>query len=248
MSNKPSRQSSHSAKVRAASGSGRSNTLWIWIGLGVLVVAIALVAGFVGRSSDSGSNSGGSASASGGTVVPNGSLEYGSLDVTGTKLPDSPDPGATDTAIGQAIPTIAGQTFDESKITISPEGGKPQVILVVAHWCPHCQAEVPRIQDWLDTNGMPDDVKLTAIATANTDQRTNFPAGPWLRKEKWTVPTLLDDKNSDAGAALGVTGFPGFIVVGADGKVVYRTSGEITMAQWEQLLQAARTGTAPTGS
>lgn len=245
MSNKPSRQSSHSAKVRAASGSGRSNTMWWWIGLGVLVVVIGVVAIAVGRSSDSGSNSGGSASPSGGTVVPNGDLEYGSLDVTGTALPMSPDAGATDTAIGQAIPTIDGQTFDGSKITISPEGGKPQVILVVAHWCPHCQAEVPRIQDWLNTNGMPDDVELTAIATANTDQRTNFPAGPWLRKEGWSVPTLLDDKNSDAGAALGVSGFPGFIVVGADGKVVYRTSGEITMAQWEQLLQAARTGTAP---
>jgi thiol-disulfide isomerase/thioredoxin len=219
--------------------------MWLWIGLGVLVVVIGVAAIAIGRSSDSGSDSGGSASPSGGTVVPNGDLEYGSLDVTGTALPMAPDAGGTDTAIGQTIPTVDGQTFDGSKITIGPDG-KPQVILVVAHWCPHCQAEVPRIQDWLDTNGMPDDVKLTAIATANTDQRTNFPAGPWLRKESWSVPTLLDDKNNDAGAALGVSGFPGFIVVGADGKVVYRTSGEITMDQWEQLLQAARTGTAPT--
>jgi thiol-disulfide isomerase/thioredoxin len=245
VSNKPSRQSSHSAKVRAASGSGRSNTMWWWIGLGVLVVVIGVVAIAVGTSSDSGSNSGGTASASGGTVVPNGDLDYGSLDVIGTALPAAPDAGGTDTAIGQEIPTIQGQTFDGSKLTISPDG-KPQVILVVAHWCPHCQAEVPRIQDWLNTNGMPDDVQLTTLATANNDQRTNFPAGPWLRKEGWTVPTVIDDKNSDGMAALGVTGFPSFIVVGADGKVVFRTSGEITMAQWEQLLESARTGTAPT--
>jgi thiol-disulfide isomerase/thioredoxin len=131
-------------------------------------------------------------------------------------------------------------------VTISP-GGTPKVIMGIAHWCPHCQAEVPRIQDWLDQNGMPADVELVAVATSNDPSRTNFPAAPWLRKEGWSVPTMLDDKENAAALGLGVTGFPAFIVVDKDGKVVFRTSGEITMAQWESLLEAARTGTAPTG-
>lgn len=245
MSNKPSQRSSASAKVRAASGGGRSSTVWLWVGLVALVVVVGVVAILVGRSSDS-SASGGSSSPSGGTVVPNGDLDYGAIDVLGTKLADAPASGSgtADPALGETIPTIKGETFDGSQMTIAPDG-KPQIIMVVAHWCPHCQAEVPRLQDWLDQNGMPADVELVTVATSNDSSRVNFPAAPWLRKEGWSVPTMIDDKDSNAGQALGVTGFPTFIVVDADGKVVFRTSGEITMDQWASLLEAARTGTAP---
>lgn len=244
MSNKPSSKPQASAKVRAASGSGRGTSTWLWVGLVAVIVVIGIVAILAGRSSSSGSASGGSESKSGGTVVPNGDLEYGAVEVEGTALPPAPQSG-TDTAVGMTIPTVKGITFDESAVTISPDG-KPKIIMAVAHWCPHCQAEVPRLQDWLDQNGMPSDVELVAVATSNDPSRTNFPAAPWLRKEGWSVPTMLDDKESTAAQGLGVSGFPGFTVVGADGKVVFRTSGEITIAQWESLLEAARTGTAPT--
>jgi cytochrome c biogenesis protein CcmG, thiol:disulfide interchange protein DsbE len=245
VSNKPSSKPQASARVRAASGSGRSSATWLWVGLVALIVVVGVVAVLVGRSSSSGSDSGGSASPSGGTVVPNGDLEYGAVEVEGTALPTAPTSG-TDPAVGTTIPTVKGITFDESSVTISPDG-KPKVILAVAHWCPHCQAEVPRLQDWLDQNGMPADVELVAVATSNDPSRPNFPAAPWLRKEGWSVPTMLDDKESAAAQGLGVSGFPGFTVVDKDGKVVFRTSGEITMAQWEALLEAARTGVAPSG-
>jgi len=246
VSNKPSSKPQASAKVRAASGAGRSSSLWLWLGIVAVILVVGVVAVVVGRSSSSGSSSGGSSSRSGGTVVPNGSLQYGSLDVSGTALAQAPETaGATDPAVGQTLPTIDGQTFDTSRITIGPDG-KPQVVMVVAHWCPHCNAEVPKIQQWLDDNGMPADVGLVTLATANDPTRVNFPAGDWLRQKGWSVPTLLDDKSNAGAKALGVGGYPTFIVVGADGKVVFRTSGEITIPQWEQLLQAARTGTAPT--
>jgi thiol-disulfide isomerase/thioredoxin len=237
VSNKPSHHDSASAKVRAASGAGRSSTTWLWVGLAAVVVVIGVVAIVAGRASSSGS-SGGDSSRSGGTVVPKGDLEYGSIDVQGPALPVAPDSGS-----GTADPAL-GQTFDASPMTIAPSG-KPQVIIVAAHWCTHCQAEVPRLQSWLDQNQMPADVDLVALATGNTPTKPNFPAGPWLRKEGWSVPTMLDDKESHGGQALGVTGFPTFIVVDKDGKVVFRTSGEITMTQWESLLEAARTGQAP---
>ena len=244
MSNKPSRKTSPSAKVRAASASGRSSTVWWWVGLGVLVVVIAVVAVAVGRSSDSGSDAGGSASPSGGTVVPNGDLKYGTVTVSGTPLPKAGGAGA-DPAVGDTLPTITGETFDGSPITIGPDG-KPQVVMVVAHWCPHCGREVPKLQKWLDENGMPTDVELVTLATANDNTAPKFPAGDWLRKEKWSVPTLLDDEQSTGGQALGVSGYPYFIVVDAEGKVVFRTSGELTTEQFELLLEAARTGVAPT--
>ena len=74
----------------------------------------------------------------------------------------------------------------------------------------------------------------------------NFPAGDWLRKEGWSVRTMLDDKDDHGRSGPRRQRLPGFTVVDADGKVVFRTSGEITMDQWESLLEAARTGVAPT--
>ena len=185
-------------------------------------------------------------------MVPNGDFDFGSVEVQGTALPPAPrDPSEADPAVGQTLPTVIGQTFDGNGITISPDDGS-QIVMAVAHWCPHCQREVPLLQKWLDENGMPSDVKLTAVATSNSSAQPNFPAGPWLRKEGWSVPTMVDDKGNeadsvddkgnDAAAALGVSGFPYFAVIGPDGKVVQRASGELTIEQWEALLQAARTG------
>ena len=36
-----------------------------------------------------------------------------------------------------------------------PTDGKAKAIFFVAHWCPHCQAEIPRLSEWLKTHGLP---------------------------------------------------------------------------------------------
>ncbi len=241
MSNRPGKSKSASQRVRAASNAGKSkSTTWIWIAIVVVVVVVGVVAVVAGRGSKS---SGGGSAASGGTIVPNGKLDYGQVAVSGTALTPKPDSGA-DPMVGTVVPSVTGQQFDGKQLTISPNG-KPHIIMVVAHWCSHCQAEVPRVQKWLNASGMPADVDLVTVATSNDPAKGNFPAADWLRREKWSVPTIVDDKQSQAGAALGVSGFPYFIVTDAQGKVVYRTSGEITEDQWNALLEAARTGKAP---
>ncbi len=241
MSNRPGKSKSASQRVRAASNAGKSkSTAWIWIAIVVVVVVVGVVAVVAGRGSKS---SGGGSAASGGTIVPNGKLDYGQVAVNGTNLTPMPDSGA-DPMVGTVIPSVTGQQFDGKQLTIAADG-KPHIIMVVAHWCPHCQAEVPRIQGWLNASGMPADVELVTVATSNDPAKGNFPASDWLRREKWSVPTIVDDKQNQAGAALGVSGFPYFLVTDAQGKVVYRTSGEKTEAEWNALLAAARTGKAP---
>jgi len=241
VSNRPGKSKSASQRVRAASNAGKGkSTAWIWIVVVGVVIAVGIVAIVAGRGT---SSSGGSASPSGGTVVPSGKLDYGQVVVSGTALTPKPESGA-DPMVGTVVPSVTGQQFDGKQLTISADG-KPQIIMVVAHWCSHCQAEVPRVQKWLDKDGMPADVELVTVATSNDPAKGNFPAADWLRREKWSVPTIVDDKQGQAGAALGVSGFPYFIVTDAQGKVVYRTSGEITEDQWNALLVAARTGKAP---
>jgi thiol-disulfide isomerase/thioredoxin len=241
VSNRPGKSKSASQRVRAASNAGKGkSTTWIWIAIVGVVIAVGIVAIVAGRGT---SSSGGSASPSGGTVVPAGKLDYGQVSVSGTALTPKPDSGA-DPMVGSIIPTVIGQQFDGKQLTIAPNG-KPHIIMVVAHWCSHCQAEVPRVQKWLNASGMPADIDLVTVATSNDPAKGNFPAADWLRREQWSVPTIVDDKQSQAGSALGVSGFPYFIVTDAQGKVVYRTSGEITEDQWNALLEAARSGKAP---
>lgn len=240
MSNKPSRTASHSSRVNQAANAGQGRGVVLWIALAAVVVVAGIVAIGVSRSSSS-SSAGGQASPSGGTVVPSGSVEQGAVEVTGAALPPAGASGSSgaDPAVGMTIPTVVGQTFDGAPLTIAPTG-RPMIILGVAHWCPHCQAEVPRLQEWLDANGMPSDVELVTVATATDATRPNYPPGAWLRTEGWSVPTLADDRDANAAAAYGIAGFPAFVVVGADGKVLARASGELTVAQWEQLLTLAR--------
>jgi thiol-disulfide isomerase/thioredoxin len=206
----------------------------------VVVVALAAIIAIAVSGGSGNDVQGGSASPAGGTVVPEGDLDYGRVQVSGTALGQLARGGA-DAAAGEEIPTITGEAFDGSPMTIGPDG-TPKVIMALAHWCPHCRAEVPRVQAWLDDNGMPTDVELYAIATGTSSAQPNFPPGEWLRNEGWSVPTLVDDEESTAARALGLSSYPFFVVVDGSGKVVYRTSGELDDEQWVALLEAARSG------
>jgi cytochrome c biogenesis protein CcmG/thiol:disulfide interchange protein DsbE len=115
------------------------------------------------------------------------------------------------------------------------------VVMFVAHWCPHCQKEVPLITAHLGGK-LPGDVDLFAVSTGVDQTAPNYPPGAWLRKENWPVPTLVDDAQGSAAKAYGLSGFPYFVVVDASGKVVDRASGEIPVEQFDALINAARSG------
>lgn len=149
-----------------------------------------------------------------------------------------------DQAVGMTIPTVTGQDFDGKPITIGPDG-TAKVIIFVAHWCPHCQREVPKIAAHLAEQPMPDDVKLLTVSTSVEVGADNYPPEAWLEREKWPAPVLADDARGTAAQAFGLRAFPYFVVVDAQGKVVFRTSGEISTEAFDQLVQAARAGKLP---
>lgn len=156
--------------------------------------------------------------------------------VSGTTLPGFTDP-ASDPAVGLAIPTITGTDLAGDPISIGPDDG-PAAIVILAHWCPHCQAEVPVLVDYLASTGMPDGVRLLAISTAIDPARPNFPPSTWLEREGWSVPTLVDDGSSTGLAALGVSNFPGFVFLDGEGRVVQRYTGEMPVEAFDQLVRA----------
>jgi thiol-disulfide isomerase/thioredoxin len=97
--------------------------------------------------------------------------------------------------------------------------------MFVAHWCPHCQREVPLLAKWLK-GGQPAGVELYSVATSTSAQQANYPPSAWLAREGWTVPVLTDDEASGAAQAYGLTSFPYFVFIDSSGKVVQRMAGE----------------------
>ncbi|MEA3075855.1 MAG: hypothetical protein QOF60_763 [Actinomycetota bacterium] len=213
------------------------------------IVLLGVVAVLASRGSnthkDASGSTTGTTSASGSASVSAGA-EQQPVTITGDNLPDLPATGTTDAAVGTKLAEIHGKTFAGDGLDIVADG-TPKVIFFVAHWCPHCQREVPLIVDWIKQSGEPQGVGLYAVATSTTPQRPNYPPSSWLTRTGWPVPTIADDAKGTAANAVGLTGFPFFVATSGDGTVVARRSGELTVSELEQLVAAARSagGSAP---
>ena len=196
------------------------------VGAIVLLAVIAVVASLAGDGDK-------------GSATSTGVEQTRAVVVTGDPL--APHGDGEDAAVGGTAPELDGARFDGTAMRIGADG-RPKVLVFLAHWCPHCQREVPVLADWLAANGTPDDVDLYGVATSTTPDRPNYPPSAWLEREDFTVPTLADDAEGSAAQAFGLSGFPYFVALDADNRVVARASGELTVAQWEALIEQARAG------
>jgi thiol-disulfide isomerase/thioredoxin len=158
------------------------------------------------------------------------------VEVDGTALPRF-DQG-TDPAVGEPAPELRGASFDGTPVVVSHDG-RPKLILFVAHWCPHCQREVPFLADHLASQPLPAGIDLVTVATSTDPASPNYPPSAWLASEGWTTPTMADSDTFDAATAYGLSAFPFFVAVDADGNVVERASGELTADAFDALVQAA---------
>lgn len=151
-------------------------------------------------------------------------LEVGEPAVTGGALPILTDLG--DQAIGMPAPEVRGADWNGTPASITNDG-RAKMIVFLAHWCPVCQGEVPVVQDWLDSGGLPDGVDFYSVATAVRKTADNYPPSRWLEREGWEPPVILDDEAGTARAAFGLSGYPFFVFVTADGAVAARVSGAL---------------------
>ena len=190
-----------------------------WLFPAVLgVVVIAGVVAVVLASSGDGDGGGPSASSTAHEIGPDVTVGGGAL----VELPES----GTDPAVGEDAPSISGEDFAGDPVTFANDG-RPRVLVFLAHWCPHCQAEVPVIVDLAESGDIPEGLEIQGIATSTTDEQPNYPPSAWLDREGWPFPVLADDAAYTAAATYGLTSFPYFVFVGADGTVAGRVSGEI---------------------
>lgn len=157
--------------------------------------------------------------------------------VSGTPLPEYDATADPDPAVGREIPTLSGENFSGTPVRIAPNG-KAKVVIFVAHWCPHCQREVPILAPDLRDEPLPTGVEAFAVSTAVNPQAPNFPPSEWLETVDWPTPILVDDAEGAAASAYGLSSFPYFVFVNADGTVSSRVSGEIPVTEFRSRIAA----------
>ncbi len=228
-SSRQSRRDAARHRERAASRPG-----WMIPVLAVAVVVI--VAGFaivLGGNAPTGSASPSPAASASGGVIGDAPI------ITGQSLVRF-DAATADPAVGELAPTIVGASFDGSRVTVDGTG-RPTILVFLAHWCSHCQAEVPVVQAWLDAGGLPDGVDLVSISTATDPAAPNYPPDVWLAREGWTPPVIVDPTGSIA-TAFGLSAFPYFVYVEADGTVTGRVTGEVPITDLQTVADQLATG------
>jgi thiol-disulfide isomerase/thioredoxin len=147
----------------------------------------------------------------------------------------------TDPGLGGIAPTLTGTTFDGEEVVIGPDGS-PKVIYFLAHWCPHCQAEVPIIQNLIDAGQVPEGLDIYAVSTSVDRGKGNFPASTWLEEEGFTPTVIRDDDASSALVSFGGSSFPYVVYLDAENRVVTRSSGELGRDAIDQLWQLTAAG------
>lgn len=200
------------------------------VALGAVVIAGAAIVAIVLGSPASPASPGLSGAPGSPTTRP--SVAASSQAVSGS-LPAFVSP-ANDPAIGQPVPEVEGKAFDGTPVAIRADG-RPKLILFLAHWCPHCQREVPVVQAWLDGNGMPKGVDLISVATAIDPNRPNYPPDTWLAREHWQPPVIVDGDGQIA-TRYGLSAFPYWVAVNANGTVAGRLTGELTPEQIDTII------------
>lgn len=274
MSNKPRQRSSARPAPRPAGARGKAatrstnTTLLIIAGVVALVavagIVIALVVGGGDDGDDGDSEALATTVADCADVEPGEPIEPGTpgafrdegafkpVAITGTPLAEyGADP---DEGLCQQVPVLAGYDYDGEPVTIDPARDGPTLVVFLAHWCPHCNAEIPVLNEWRDSGNVPDELNVVGVSTAARAGEPNYPPGRWLEDMDWTWPVLADgDTSTDEGTegddgevvyqtalrSYGTTGFPTLAFVDGDGLLRWRISGELPASALQALVDAA---------
>ncbi|MEQ1699918.1 MAG: sortase [Ilumatobacteraceae bacterium] len=151
--------------------------------------------------------------------------------ITGDALPLY-DMTQIDPAVGMPAPAVVGYDFLGNEVDIDPTQGA-HLVVFAAHWCPHCNAEMPRLIAAIDDGTIPSWLPVTLVSTAESVASANYPPAEWLASRGWTGRTIQDGPQGDGAPgtiaeAYGTTGFPYFVLIDDSGNIAARAAGEMT--------------------
>jgi thiol-disulfide isomerase/thioredoxin len=187
------------AQRKAAKRKRQMLTVWTPIGIIALIVIVAISLG-------GGNQGGGKVSSSSDIKVEGDSL-------------------STDDPTGEMVPSFSAPGLDGK--TVSWEPGQPTVITIWAAWCPHCQVELPVLDQVKDSYP---GVQTLSIVTAQGQNPGPTPE-KFVADNDITIPVAVDDGGKKLMNAMGVTGFPTLYYINPDGTIRAKGGGEPSEAE-----------------
>jgi len=107
--------------------------------------------------------------------------------------------------------------LDRQPVTLSRFLGKTPVLLAFwATWCPECKAAIPKINA-LATGPLAEKLQIFGIDFLEPREKV----ARAVKARGIRYPVLLDERG-EAAQAFGVVGLPTYIIIGREGKVLYR--------------------------
>ena len=228
---KPSRAQRRAADREPASTNTSSR--WLLPVAAVVLLGVGGLAWFLGQAGSGAAPTSAPSSTAVAGSSSSGGVVAGPPVITGTPLPAFTSP-TDDPAKGMAAPVVHGHDDQGEPVSIEPTG-RVQMVIFAAHWCPHCQREIPLIQAWVDGGGLSDDVDIVTVSTGIEPTAPNYPPEAWFEREGWTAPVMVDETGSVA-EAYGLASYPYFVLLDANGDVFARFVGEIPTDDLETIL------------
>ena len=196
----------------------KKNAYWIWLSL--LLVVLLVAAGFLYNSLKD-------------------KVELSNLVAQTTAVPSedpTADPAAT--AAPTATPRPAAPDFtvydgEGNAVSLSSMQGKPVVVNFWASWCGPCKSEMPDFQKAYEQHG--EAVHFMIVNMTDGMQETKEKAKAYVDKQGFTFPVYYDT-DMDAAMIYGVSSIPATYFVAADGSLIARANGAISLATLEKGL------------
>ncbi len=133
--------------------------------------------------------------------------------------------------IGKPAPYFELALLDQpdSKVTPADFAGRPVLVNFFASWCAGCKVEHPLLMNMAEREG----VEIIGIdyKDAADDARN------WLRRNGNPYRQVITDPEGSAGLDWGVYGVPETYVLGADGTILFKQIGPVTLQAWEQHIK-----------
>ena len=122
------------------------------------------------------------------------------------------------------MPVVSGVDYAGNAITIDPATDGPTMVVLLAHWCPHCNAEIPVLNEWRDSGDVPEGLDIVGVSTGvvPATRRTSRPtsgSSTWTGSGRCSPTTTPTTGTASAMAAYGGTSYPTLVLVDGDGVV-----------------------------
>ena len=134
---------------------------------------------------------------------------------------------------------ISGESFDGTPITVGGPTENATLVVFLAHWCPHCNDEIPELIGLFEAGELPEGLDVIGVSTAVDSTQENYPPSDWVVDKGWPWPTMADDEELTAIKAYGGTSFPFAVVLDEEGVVLARRAGQASAADTTAFLAGA---------